>query len=410
MIMLKDRTALLYILLTFATGLCGSFFYPLSSLFLVEGLGASPVMLSAYMVLAVFSSVVVTQFIAHNSDKGWRRKTILLVSFACYFVTVTSFAFIRNYYAAVAIAILFGSVSGAIYGQIFAMGREYADNKMTEGSTSFLSTMRAGMAVAWVFGPPLAFIFKGWWGFSVTFLIASAITVCTMLTISLFLYEVRDVAQAEQEEREDANVGTPWYRRPPIVLFTLAMLMTFSANNLYITVMPLYLSQELVVEAGWVGTLFGFAALCEIPIMLGAGWLSLRYGAHRVLTVGLLSGAMFYFGLLHSAEIWQLMVIQVFNGVFIGVAATLGMVVLQDLMRDQLGVASTLFSNVMQGAVLVSSLAIGFVGQFYDYFSAFYLCLAGIVIALVLLWMSRPREERLQSTSAELKTVKCKSM
>lgn len=181
--MFADRTAMLFILTTFSTGLCGSFFHPLSSVFLVESLGASPYMLSAYMVLSVVSSVVMSQFIAYNSDKSWQRKKTLLVAFSCYLITVVSFAFIRSYYLAVGIAFVFGSISGAIYGQIFALGREYADEHLKDNSTTFLSTMRAGMALAWVFGPPIAFTLKGAFGFSAAFLASACVTVLTIVVV-----------------------------------------------------------------------------------------------------------------------------------------------------------------------------------------------------------------------------------
>ena len=122
--MWTNRTAILFLFTTFATGLCGSFFFPLSSLFMVEALNATPAMLSAFLVLSVFSSVVVSQFIAYRSDRGWKRKRILLVSFCGYLVTVLGFSFIRDYYLAVAISVVFGSVTGAIYGHGFAFASE----------------------------------------------------------------------------------------------------------------------------------------------------------------------------------------------------------------------------------------------------------------------------------------------
>ncbi|EGQ9935464.1 MFS transporter, partial [Vibrio vulnificus] len=94
MSMLQDRTAILFVITATIIGLCGAFFYPLTSLFLVEQLNASPMMLSLYMVVAVISSVSVSQVIAGKSDRGWQRKTILLISVSCQLVTVVSFIFI----------------------------------------------------------------------------------------------------------------------------------------------------------------------------------------------------------------------------------------------------------------------------------------------------------------------------
>ncbi|SON50025.1 MFS transporter [Vibrio tapetis] len=296
--MFADRTAMLFILTTFASGLCGSFFYPLSSVFMVEHLGATPYMLSAYMILAVVSSVVMSQFIAYNSDKSWRRKRILLVAFSCYFITVVSFAFLDNYYLAVGIAFFFGSVSGAIYGQLFALGREYADEYLKENGVTFLSTMRAGMAVAWVFGPPIAFVLKGAFGFSASFMASGLMVVVTIVVVYFFLPDGETTKETSTAEKVDFK----WYQNGPILLLSAALLAMFAANNLYITSMPLYFSQELSVGASWAGMLFGCAALCEIPVMLKAGRLSERFGVYRLLLVASAVGATFLWACLCRAR------------------------------------------------------------------------------------------------------------
>ncbi|HCJ7611937.1 TPA: MFS transporter, partial [Vibrio cholerae] len=184
--MYRDKTALLFIMSTLVTGLCGAFFYPLSSLFIVEALDASPMQLSLYMVLAVVSSVIVSQWLARQSDRHWQRKTILLVSLICYLITVVSFMFIRSYSLAIMVVVLFASVSGASFGQLFALGREYADQHLTD-KTTFLSTMRAGIAIAWVFGPPAAFMLKASFGFNAAFAVSALIVFLGIVLIARFL-------------------------------------------------------------------------------------------------------------------------------------------------------------------------------------------------------------------------------
>ncbi|PKF81598.1 MFS transporter [Vibrio sp. vnigr-6D03] len=385
--MWTNRTAILFLFTTFATGLCGSFFFPLSSLFMVEALNATPAMLSAFLVLSVFSSVVVSQFIAYRSDRGWKRKRILLVSFCGYLVTVLGFSFIRDYYLAVAISVVFGSVTGAIYGQAFALAREYADRHLNDQATTFLSTLRAGMALAWVFGPPIAFIIKAEYGFSATFLMSAGMIVITIAIVFFFLPD----GEMKEEKVEDAATAIPWYQRASVVLFCLSMLMTFFANGLYLTAMPLYITKELGLSESLPGTFLGIAALCEIPIMLAAGWLAAKYGGNRVVGVALVCGMVFFIGIIKATEVWQLIAMQICNGIFVGITASLGMVILQDMMKDQLGVASTLFSNVLQGSTLLASISIGIVGGMYNYYSTFYLSLGGTVLGLVFLGMAALR-------------------
>lgn len=380
--MFKDKTAILFVFTAFVAGLCGAFFYPLSSLFIVEELGAEPIKLSLYMFLSVVSSVAVSQLLAAKSDTSWSRKAILLAALTCYLITVSSFTVLRDYWAAVAVATVFGSVSGASFGQLFALGREYAD-KHVANSTTFLSTMRAGIAIAWVFGPPLAFMLKASFGFNASFMVSAAIILLGIVVIVLFLPDGR-VEKAEQDQ--SMGNGIKSVSQPGLIaLYCLALVAAFSANNLYITSVPLYLSQELQVDPNWLGFLFGAAALCEIPVMLWAGKMSQRLGTIKLMTLAVASGALFYIIMLTSTSFIAMLSAQLLNGFFIGVCATLGMVVLQDMMHDRLGTASTLFSSVLSVSMLVSSLSVGVVAQMFDYYSTLYVSLTGTSLSMVLL-------------------------
>ncbi|MUK43000.1 MFS transporter [Aliivibrio fischeri] len=377
--MYKDKTSLLFIFTAFITGLCSAFFYPLSSLFIVEELDASPMMLSLYMTLAVSSSVIVSQFIAKRSDTHWNRKTILMISLASYLILVASFTVIRDYWLAITMAVVFGSVSGASFGQLFALGREYGDRHVAN-STSFLATMRAGLAIAWVFGPPAAFMLKAQFGFSAAFAVSAITVSVAILIIAKF---IPDNVVTKEERTAAITEHKPLGRM--VILYCFIIVCAFSANNLYITSMPLYLSQELQVDVSWLGLMFGVAAACEIPVMLSAGKMAEKMGTTRVMTLGVISGAMFFLVMLSSTSFTSMLIAQILNGFFIGVCATLGMVALQDMMKDRLGTASTLFSNMLNISVLVSSVLVGVVGELYNYYSALYLCFIGAIIAAVLL-------------------------
>ncbi|MUK75799.1 MFS transporter [Aliivibrio fischeri] len=375
----QNKKTFLFIFIAFITGLCSAFFYPLSSLFIVEELGASPMMLSLYMTLAVSSSVIVSQFIAKRSDTHWNRKTILMVSLASYLILVASFTVIRDYWLAITMAVVFGSVSGASFGQLFALGREYGDRHVSN-STSFLAKMRAGLAIAWVFGPPAAFMLKAQFGFSAAFVVSAITVSIAILIIAKF---IPDNVVTKEERTTNIVEHKPLGRM--VILYCFIIVCAFSANNLYITSMPLYLSQELQVDVSWLGLMFGMAAACEIPVMLSAGKMAEKLGTTRVMTLGVLSGATFFLVMLSTTSFAGMLIAQILNGFFIGVCATLGMVALQDMMKDRLGTASTLFSNMLNISVLVSSVMVGVVGELYNYYSALYLCLIGAVMATVLL-------------------------
>jgi SET family sugar efflux transporter-like MFS transporter len=295
---------------------------------------------------------------------------------------VSSFIVVRDYWIAITIATLFGSVSGAAFGQLFALGREYGD-RYVEDSTTFLSTMRAGIAIAWVFGPPLAFMLKASFGYNASFGVSATIVGLSIIVIAKYLPDgVTKASEAEQEAEIEVKGSHP---NGLIALYCLVVVFAFAANNLYITSMPLYLSQELQVNPNWLGLLFGAGALCEIPIMLSAGKLAEKIGTIKLLMLGILSGIIFYLVMLTSTSFASMLVAQLLNGFFIGVCATLGMVVLQDMMKHRLGTASTLFSNMLNVSMLVASLSVGVVAQMFDYYSTLYVSFAGSVAALTLL-------------------------
>lgn len=400
--MLKDKTALLFVLTAFVTGLCGAFFYPLSSLFIVEELGAAPMMLSVYMVMAIVSSVIVSQLIARQSDRNWQRKTILVVSLICYLNTVVSFIFVRDYWSAVAVATVFGSVSGASFGQLFALGREYGDRHVKD-STTFLSTMRAGIAIAWVFGPPAAFMLKASYGFRAAFGVSAAVVSLAILGIIKYLPS-GVIAKETKEEHRKQPASMSGGISAMIVLYCVIVVCTFAANNLYITSMPLYLSNELKVDPSWLGLLFGAAAAFEIPVMLSAGKMAEKFGAIKVMTLGVAIGCLFYLVIMFNTSFSAMLAAQLLNGFYIGVCATLGMVVLQDMMRDRLGTASTLFSSMMNISMLVASLSVGFVGELFNYYSTLYVSLVSSLIAFALLvWFS------IKSSQAQSKPIEASS-
>lgn len=385
--MYQDKTAMLFVFTAFVAGLCGAFFYPLSSLFIVEELGAEPTKLSLYMFLSVVSSVVVSQLLAAKSDRSWSRKSILLAALFCYLITVVSFTVVRDYWTAVMIATVFGSVSGASFGQLFALGREYADKHVSD-STTFLSTMRAGIAIAWVFGPPLAFILKASFGFNASFMVSAGIVTVGIGVVVLFLPNASSPNHSVKVQGDQASQSTAVqssHNNGLIALYCLALVAAFSANNLYITSMPLYLSQELQVNPNWLGFLFGAGALCEIPVMLWAGKLAQKLGTIKLMTMAVVSGIVFYCIMLTSTSFIAMLGAQLLNGFFIGVCATLGLVVLQDMMRDRLGTASTLFSSMLSLSMLVSSLSIGIVAQMFNYYSTLYVSLGGSALAVILL-------------------------
>lgn len=119
------------------------------------------------------------------------------------------------------------------------------------------------------------------------------------------------------------------------------------------------------------------------------------------MTLGVAIGCVFYLVMMFNTSFSAMLVAQLLNGFYIGVCATLGMVVLQDMMRDRLGTASTLFSSMMNIAMLVASLSVGFVGELFNYYSTLYVSLVSSLIAFALLVLFSIKSSQAQSKPIE---------
>ena len=67
------------------------------------------------------------------------------------------FAFNRHYLTLLTCGVLLASLANTAMPQLFALAREYADSSARE-VVMFSSVMRAQLSLAWVIGPPLAFM------------------------------------------------------------------------------------------------------------------------------------------------------------------------------------------------------------------------------------------------------------
>ena len=77
--------------------------------------------------------------------------------------------------------------------------------------------------------------------------------------------------------------------------------------------------------------------------MLLAGHYVKRFGKRKMMLFAVASGAIFYLGLVVFHDKAALMALQMFNAIFIGIVAGIGMLYFQDLMPGRPGAATTLF-------------------------------------------------------------------
>ena len=368
-----------FMLVAFMMGVAGALQAPTLSLFLSREVGAQPFWIGLFYTVNAIAGICVSLWLAKRSDsQGDRRKLII---FCCLMAIGNAllFAFNRHYLTLITCGVLLASLANTAMPQLFALAREYADNSARE-VVMFSSVMRAQLSLAWVIGPPLAFMLALNYGFTVMFSIAAGIFTLSLVLIAFML---PSVARVELPSENALSMQGGWQDSNVRMLFVASTLM-WTCNTMYIIDMPLWISSELGLPDKLAGFLMGTAAGLEIPAMILAGYYVKRYGKRRMMVIAVAAGVLFYTGLIFFNSRMALMTLQLFNAVFIGIVAGIGMLWFQDLMPGRAGAATTLFTNSISTGVILAGVIQGAIAQSWGHFAVYWIIAVISVVALFL--------------------------
>ena len=368
-----------FMLVAFMMGVAGALQAPTLSLFLSREVGAQPFWIGLFYTVNAIAGIGVSLWLAKRSDsQGDRRKLII---FCCLMAIGNAllFAFNRHYLTLITCGVLLASLANTAMPQLFALAREYADNSARE-VVMFSSVMRAQLSLAWVIGPPLAFMLALNYGFTVMFSIAAGIFTLSLVLIAFML---PSVARVELPSENALSMQGGWQDSNVRMLFVASTLM-WTCNTMYIIDMPLWISSELGLPDKLAGFLMGTAAGLEIPAMILAGYYVKRYGKRRMMVIAVAAGVLFYTGLIFFHSRMALMTLQLFNAVFIGIVAGIGMLWFQDLMPGRAGAATTLFTNCISTGVILAGVTQGAIAQSWGHFAVYWVIAVISVVALFL--------------------------
>ncbi len=369
-----------FMLVAFMMGIAGALQAPTLSLFLSREVGAQPFWVGLFYTVNAIAGILVSLALAKRSDsQGDRRQ---LIMFCCLMAVGNAllFAFNRHYLTLITCGVMLASIANAAMPQLFALAREYADSSARE-VVMFSSVMRAQLSLAWVIGPPLAFMLALNYGFTTMFSIAAGIFVISLVLIAVKLPSVARVEQPAQAEGVVQSGG--WQDKNVRMLFTASTLM-WTCNTMYIIDMPLWISSDLGLPDSLAGILMGTAAGLEIPAMILAGYYVKRWGKRKMMVAAVAAGVLFYLGLILFHERTALLALQLFNAIFIGIIAGIGMLWFQDLMPGRAGAATTLFTNSISTGVILAGVLQGALSQNYGHASVYWV-IAGIALLTLFL-------------------------
>ena len=371
-----------FLLIAFLTGIAGALQAPTLSLFLTTEVKVRPLWVGMFYTVNAIAGIAVSFLLAKRSDTRGDRRKLILVCCAMAVGNSLLFAFNRDYLTLITAGVLLAAIANTAMPQIFALAREYADSSARE-VVMFSSVMRAQLSLAWVIGPPLSFMLALNYGFTVMFIIAAGIFVVSVLLVWLIL---PSVPRANVEISVDSPPIAPIsaWRDPDVRLLFVASMLMWTCNTMYIIDMPLYITADLGLPERLAGWLMGTAAGLEIPAMLLAGYYVKRFGKRNMMLFAVAAGVLFYAGLVLFKFQLALMVLQLFNAVFIGIVAGIGMLYFQDLMPGRPGAATTMFTNSISTGVILAGVLQGALVENFGHYAVYYLI---TLLAILALWM-----------------------
>ncbi len=352
-------------------GTAGASVFPVLSTHLSTNLGIEPLWIGVFFGANTLAGIGVSQWLAKRSDAGMSRMRILVVAVVVSMLGSVGLGYITWYPGLMLAGMVWFGLSSTAQPQLFALAREQINDSQ---AALFQSVLRATISMSWIAGPPLAYLLFEQIGFRNLMLITAGIfALCLLLLPGLKDARLAPAAQT-------VTVTDP--RILGLMLVTIAI---FAANSMYIVYMPLYVRDVLGLISIAPGILMGLAAGLEIPLMIGGGAFAHRWPLFAPLRLAALCGVVFYLGVWWFESFTAMLVLQLFNAGLVGLAAGLGISIFQSLMKDRLGMASTLYTNAIKIGSLAGSALGGLIAQLGGFDWVFLSCaiLAGLALVFV---------------------------
>ncbi|HHL9124351.1 TPA: sugar efflux transporter SetB [Escherichia coli] len=371
-----DLTSTAFLIVAFLTGIAGALQTPTLSIFLTDEVHARPAMVGFFFTGSAVIGILVSQFLAGRSDKRGDRKSLIVFCCLLGVLACTLFAWNRNYFVLLFVGVFLSSFGSTANPQMFALAREHADKTGRE-AVMFSSFLRAQVSLAWVIGPPLAYVLAMGFSFTVMYLSAAVAFIVCGVMVWLFLPSM----QKELPLATGTIEAPRRNRRDTLLLFVICTLM-WGSNSLYIINMPLFIINELHLPEKLAGVMMGTAAGLEIPTMLIAGYFAKRLGKRFLMRVAAVGGVCFYAGMLMAHSPVILLGLQLLNAIFIGILGGIGMLYFQDLMPGQAGSATTLYTNTSRVGWIIAGSVAGIVAEIWNYHAVFWFAMVMIIATL----------------------------
>ncbi len=373
--------------------LAGAFCIPLLSFFIIDGLQAPPYAVGVFNVSVAVSGMLLSQWLGGRTDAGWPWRRVLSWALLAMAIATALLMVCGAFWQAWLIGITLMALGQAAMPQTLALARRFTYAHPQLGA-SFSAQVRAAFSLAWIGGPPLAFYLVAQGGFASSFLLATLVSLACLWLVRWGLPNLPAATPVQPLQEGQAPLPPGFWG------YLLAISCAAVSNSLYVGSLPLYLLHERHLPATSPGWAMGLAAGLEIPVMLLASRLAGRWGVRSLLWLGSLAGVLFYLALYQADSLWQVLLCQLANGLFFGLYAGLGILLIQDMVPHRPGFASACYSNSMRVGGMVGAMLMGLVASVSDFRSVLLVAAAVLLLGMGCLGLAHWQSQRGQCVPA----------
>jgi len=366
---------------------------PYTGIVAIEGLGFSnadyALVLSAGSVAGVLASVS----LGYMSDRiGDRRMLVLFaalmgaIGYGLVYALRSPLAFV----AANCVIIPFG---GALFSQCFGYARAYQDARNPGRAEFTITILRTVFSASWVLMPPVA----GWVAatyqvFDVYGLAAVAYLGSGLAFVILLFDPAARVGKAETRTASTAGGSIA----KAVLVGIGGIVLINVALRLNGTAAPLAIVTDFGGTLADVGTCAALAAFLEIPFTLAWGVATRRWKKHVLITCSALVYTLYLFLLTQAQTVTDVLWLQIFNGVAVAGLMSIPISYMQEAIRGQVGLSTSLLDVVFVLSGLLSAALFGLLATSTGYVALFWISgVLSLIGALVLMLAHRVFEPRL---------------
>ncbi len=342
-------------------GVSVSSYIPLIPLFLVQTLGADAASVGLFMLTFAAASFVGIA-IGRLSDTRMSRVPLIMVVGVWVGFGRVAMSLAPGFGVAAVISVVFGTFSGVVNAQAFAVLRDVINRDREPREASVTSVVRTGYSFGWVIGPVIGAAAAAQLGYRAAIAASALIALAALVP----LFSLRRLLRSPGREI-DARVpgvdgvgpvteGRSWGKRG-LWMFAGASLLGLTAEAIRLTYLPILAVDRLGVPLGALGLLLALAPAVELAAMPAAGTLADRWGLKPMLAVGFGFGISGFVAFATSTSVAGLVAGQVLNACFIAIILGLGPTYAQQQHPSGAGFATSVFFGAQALSVTTAGLA-----------------------------------------------------